>query len=272
MEVEKMNNYDDLLVQEEDAQDEDDGQIKKNLGFGDAVTYVGFIADHSGSMSEPVNKIDISTPRKSDLAMSNYNEQLATLKKESEEGMETIITVVEFDNEITCPHLNVNVMDLRPLEEYWTRGMTSLYDAIAFGISKIKRQMDEDDRDNKAALIIVETDGYENSSQDYPTGEEGRSKLKKLIEELEATGRWTFTFLGAGLDEKFAADIGMAAGNIRSTQAGNVDDVLYAYSAQNIGTKSFMDDRKKGILAKKDFYAGDPTDKKWETKDTKEEK
>lgn len=236
--------YDDLLQSDEDE------QIKQNLGFkGEAVTYVGIIDDHSGSMGEVIEKGKF----KSDLAMSNYNEQLATLKKESEEGMETLVTVIEFDNEIICTHDNVPVEDIKPLEDYWTRGMTSLYDAIAYGISRIKKRMEDDERENKAALIIVETDGYENSSGDYH-GEEGRQRLQKLIKELEDSGRWTFTFLGAGIDEKLAESLGMCVGNIRSTQAGNLGDTVHAYSVQNASLGDFMKDRKRGVLNKSDFY------------------
>lgn len=241
--------YEDLLGNE----NSEDEQIKKNLGFKEeAVTYVGIIGDHSGSMGEVIDEGKL----KSELAKSNFNEQLATLKKESEEGMETLVTVIEFDNEIICTHDNVPVEEIEPLKEYWTRGMTSLYDSIAYGINRIKSRMEADSRDNKAALIIVETDGYENSSSDYH-GEEGRQRLRDLIKELEATGRWTFTFLGAGLEKEFAASMGFMAGNVRSVQSGNLADTVHAYSVQNVATKNFMSDRKKGILSKSDFYEED---------------
>lgn len=246
--TENKDNFDDLL---DDLNMND--QIKHNLGFtGEAVTYVGFIGDHSGSMSEPVDPTKVDSPIKKDLAMSNFNEQIATLKDEADD-METLITVVEFDNELMLPYENVDIEEVKPLEDYWTRGMTSLYDAIAFGISRIQKVMDEDDRENKAALMIIETDGWENSSADY-RGPEGRQRLSDLIKELEATGKWTFTFLGAGLDEKFAQEMGMQFGNIATTRAGNLGDTVHAYSVQNAGLRSFMDDRKKGITSKADFY------------------
>ena len=245
------DNFDDLI----DDLDRPN-TIKENLGFqGTPVTFVGFVRDHSGSMDDHVDPSDNSTPKKKHLAKSNFNEQIATLKKE-DDGMETLLTVVEFDNEIKIKEDNLYIEEVEPLTDYWTGGMTALYDAIAFCINKIRSRMDADDRENKAALIIIETDGYENASSDYPSNKEGRAKLKKLIEELEATGRWTFTFLGAGLDEKFASAIGMAAGNTITTRAGNLGDTVYAYSVQNAGLKDFMSDRKKGVLHKSDFYKG----------------
>lgn len=240
-----MRKYDDLLGGDE--------QVKKNLGFkAEAVTYVGFVGDHSGSMGEKVDPYVEDSPIRKDLARTNFNEQIASLKKESDEGMETIVTVVEFDNEIQCPYDNVPVEEIEPLEDYWTRGMTSLYDAIGYCIARIKSRMEADSRDNKAALIIIETDGYENASTDYNRHDGGRERLKDLIKEMEATGRWTFTFLGAGLDEKFAQEIGMSAGN--TVVPDSLDGVAMAYCAQAAGTRSFMDDRKKGVLSKTDFY------------------
>lgn len=237
--------YDDLLP-------EDKG-IKKNLGFQEkGVTYVGLIDDHSGSMTDWID--DEMTKHRKDLAMSNFNEQIATLKKEADEGMEVLATVVEFDNEIECVYDNVDIEDVAPMLEYWTRGMTSLYDAIAYGISKIKKRMDDDPREDKAALMVIETDGYENSSQDY-SHEDGRERLKKLIEELEETGKWTFTFLGAGLDKKFASSFGMAAGNVVAPVG--MRDTVFAYTAQSDGMKNFMGARKSGEFQTKTFYSGD---------------
>jgi hypothetical protein len=249
MEVQKMA-YDDLLPK-------DDG-IKKNLGFKEqGVTYVAIIGDHSGSMSENLINDDgtISEKKKCDLALSNFNEQIATLKTESDETMQFLATIIDFDNEILCQHDNVDINDVAPLEDYWTRGMTSLYDAIGYGISKVKKLMDDDPREDKAVLFIVETDGYENSSQDYRK-EEGRKRLANLIKELEDTGRWTFTFLGAGLDEKFAGSMGFAAGN--TVVPDGLGDTVQAYSMQAAGVKNFSDLRKRGVTRTMNFYAGDP--------------
>lgn len=241
--------FDDLI------DDLEGDNIKKNLGFNsDAVTYAFFIDDHSGSMGDNVNPADEESPVKKDLAMSNFNEQLATLKVEADDGMEVLATVIDFDNEILVPYDNVSVDDIEPLVNYWTRGMTSLYDAIAFGITKADTAMENDPRENKAVLFIIETDGYENASKDYGRANGGREKLMALIKEREATGKWTFTFLGAGLDEKFAQDIGFSTGNIATTRAGNVGDTVYAYAAQTRGLKNFMSDRKNGVFAKSDFY------------------
>lgn len=238
--------YDDLLP-------EDKG-IKKNLGFKEqGVTYVAIIGDHSGSMGEFIDKE--MTKKKSDLAMSNFNEQIVSLQEEADETMQFLVTVIDFDNEILCSHDNVDIININPLEDYWTRGMTSLYDAIGYGVSMIQNKMDKDPRKDKAALVIIETDGYENSSKDYE-GDEGRNRLRILIKELEDSGNWTFTFLGAGLDEKFAASFGMALGN--TVVPDGLGDTVQAYSMQAAGVKNFANLRKRGMTQTMNFYSGDP--------------
>jgi hypothetical protein len=242
--------YDDLL-----GNDEDKG-IKKNLGFKEkGVTYVAIIGDHSGSMSEL-----LEGKSKADLAMSNFNEQIATLKQEADEGMEVLATIIDFDNELICQHENVDINEVQPLKDYWTRGTTSLYDAIAYGITKIQSKFDKDSRENKAAIVIIETDGYENASEDYGIHADGLERLKKLIKGLEDTGKWTFTFLGAGLDEKFAMSMGFSVGNTVVPQG--LGDTQNAYYVANAGLKTFMGSRKRGVMQSKSFYT-DASDKNW---------
>jgi Mg-chelatase subunit ChlD len=79
---------------------------------------------------------------------------------------------------------------------YVPNGTTALYDAIfktcrriESGIKEINRQEDT------TVVVVILTDGYENASQTASLND-----VKKMIAELENTGRWTFNFLGATLD------------------------------------------------------------------------
>ena len=46
-----------------------------------------------------------------------------------------------------------------------------------------------------SAVIIILTDGYENASRIFTLQE-----IRAMISSKEATGRWTFSYLGATLD------------------------------------------------------------------------
>lgn len=207
----------------------------------DSVTYICFVQDHSGSMG-----------RNAQLATDNFNEQIATLLKEDDETMDNIVTVVEFDDTMHCNIENTPISEVKKLKNWWTGGMTALYDSIAFGIDKIKSKMEDDDRKDKAALIVVQTDGHENKSKDY-NGEDGRLRLRKLITELEETDIWSFVFLGENIDKQTAVDMGFTFDNILSHKSG-LDNVREAYTVSADGLGGYMSSRKLGDTNTKCFY------------------
>jgi hypothetical protein len=172
--------------------------------------------------------------------------------------METMVTVVEFDDSINSIIENENVHNITPLTNYWTGGSTALYDAIGYAIKNTKKIMEEDKRDNKAAIVIIQTDGMENASIEF-YGNKGRLGIKKMIEELEKTGKWTFTFLGENIDKEVAMSMGIAQGNIMSYSK---NDTAIAYGWQSIGTKTFMANRASGILNTTAFYTSPSDDEK----------
>ncbi len=231
------------------------------VGGEQAVTYVCFIQDHSGSMRNilPGSESEVS---KAEFQRNNYNEQKAILERESD-GMETLVTLVEFDDRIKTRFENVEVNEAIDLGDYWTGGMTALYDAIAKGVQSVRESMDEDARDNKAALVIIQTDGEENCSVEH-SGEQGRQSIKRLIEELEATGHWTFVLLGENIDQELVAS--MSALN---TMNMTNDFQSYDQSAKtlNRGIEKYALARKAGSTVVCDMLDDSTTDKKWEADD-----
>jgi len=219
------------------------------VGGANKKQYVCFVMDHSGSMGEKMEALKLDSKRKSDLAMSNFNEQLQALKAEVD--MDVIVTIVEFDNQFKCPVENKLIESIEPLKNYWTGGMTALYDAIAFGITKVQSMMDKDPSDDKAALVIIQTDGQENYSQEYQ-GDEGRLRLKERIEELEKTDLWTFTFLGENIDKKIAMDMGLQAGNVLN-YAGTHDGYKMSNEVTMSGISKYLNARKAGDTYVTDF-------------------
>lgn len=223
------------------------------VGGEDKVTYVCFIMDHSGSMLGNGGK-----------AQSNFNEQIETLKKETGE-METLVTVVEFSDKYKVVTENEKVQFIKKMNSYPCNGMTALYDSIAAGINEVQLAMDKDKRKDKAALVFVQTDGYENSSVEMK-GEKGRVKIQELIKGLEDSGIWTIVFLGENIDKAFAGDMGIQAGNTMNFDSYKVANIQTVnsisgyYSGRMRGetqTKNFYDDSKSKTAPEWDNQTGE---------------
>ena len=74
---------------------------------------------------------------------------------------------------------------------------TPLYDAMGFGINKLKLALDGQSDYN--VLVTILTDGEENASIEFSGND-----IKKLVEELKQNN-WTFTYIGTDHDvEKVA--------------------------------------------------------------------
>jgi len=199
--------FDDIIIEEEEGKNEpviEEVHTQPGEFIDMPINHIAFIMDHSGSMFHI-----------RDVARDSFNEQLAQIKKDSA-GMENLVTVIEFDGSIKEPCIiEKNIHEVKDIKEYWIGGTTALYDAIATAIGKIELVME--DKGNHAALITIITDGYENASKEY-TGDTGRVKLKSRIENLQATGKWTFVFMGADQNvmETAVAGMGIPKGNTLS--------------------------------------------------------
>jgi uncharacterized protein YegL len=217
--------------------------------MSDSVTYIGFVQDHSGSMgSLPFD----GGKGNAELAVENFNEQRAKLLKEDDDTMDMLVSIVEFDDDIHCNIDNTPISEIKEMDKWWTGGMTALYDAIAYCIENIKKKMDNDQRKDKAVLIVVQTDGAENQSKKY-NGEEGRLAINKMINELEDTKLWTFVFLGENIDKKVAMDMGFKMSNTMSHKSG-ARNVAAAYACSTEGLGNFVKSRKMGETQSMNFY------------------
>lgn len=215
-----------------------------------AVTYICFVRDHSGSMSG--NK---------EISKNNFNEQIAMLKKDDDDSMESLVTVIEFDDDVHCLTDNCPLNLIVDLKDYWIGGTTALYDSIAMGIKNVEKKMADDPRTNKAAILVIQTDGQENASKEYK-GEEGRIAINNKINKLEKTKLWSFTFLGSGIDnevEAAAMTIGIKAGNIMAND-GSHKGMTHAYQVSQGGLGDYMQARKRGATQTMSFYDDKPQD------------
>lgn len=165
--------------------------MKKDL------TEIVFILDRSGSMSG----LEADT-------IGGYNSMLEKQKKEKGEA---VISTVLFDDMTEILHDRKKLDQVEPVtdNEYYVRGCTALLDALGGAIhhiSRIHREMPEEDRPEKT-LFIITTDGMENASRKYTY-----DKVKKMVEKRKKKDHWEFVFLGANIDAvKVAGRFGVAA-------------------------------------------------------------
>jgi len=230
-------------------------------------TYVAIILDKSGSMDGIRNE-----------ARNHFNEQIEALKEESNspakvaknllkgkktQGLETKATFVTFNESIDMPIFNEDVNSLNELKpkDYIPGGMTALYDAMGFTIHKFLDEIPDINDPNVAVLFTVITDGQENASSDY-SGEEGRKKLKSQIEDLQATNRWTFTYLGANQDvlEEAVKGLSFMANNVQAW-VSDPSGTRNATMRQISGTRSYYTARKMGRTSVANFYDVPDADK-----------
>jgi uncharacterized protein YegL len=159
----------------------------------DKLIHVAFIIDSSGSMSGSESDV-IGGFKK------NIEEQKAV-----KDG-ECIVTLYEFASDVKQVYLGKTLDKVEDLD-YRVGGMTRLYDGIGTAVDDIGKwlsNMDESERPSKNLIVII-TDGGENSSTDYRLKD-----IKDRIKEQTEKYSWDFIYLGNDLsDAKDANDIGI---------------------------------------------------------------
>jgi len=228
-----MSAFDDLIdkEQEKDIDDLIIEELEKPIPIRN---HIAFVMDHSGSMS---NLAEVSK--------TNFNEQLAQIRKDSGE-QENYVTLIEFDNEIKTRCRNKHIDAIKNLDDYWIGGMTALYDSVMTAIHYLEKDMPKEG--NNAALVVIITDGYENASQENG-GEEGRLRLKNRITKLQDTGKWTFVFMGADQDvlETAVAGMGIPVGNTMA-YAATAKGVRDSNAAYKMSFSSYSNSRSYSTL------------------------
>lgn len=226
-------------------------------------TYAALILDKSGSM-EVLR----------DYAIKSFNEQIQTLKAESNSpkevakkllkggddagGVETYLTLVSFNDNVDFHNFNQDVNSIQefPADEYKPNGSTALFDAIGDTLDRFTAEIPGLADEDSGALIIIVTDGQENASKRYG-GEEGRKKLRSRIDELQKTGKWTITFMGAEKVLETAVNhLGLSLSNTSSFDP-TVVGLAAATVANTKGTRSYMAARSAGKTSVQNFYNPD---------------
>ncbi len=152
-------------------------------------TIYHFIIDKSGSMHGSETQ-----------TIAGFNTNLKTVQDLEIEFKEQEYAVyLTFFNDQVSPIIQnskaSSVNSLSPIS-YIPSGSTALLDAIGKSIYDIKSIYGpEIEQDLASVVLIIITDGQENASRFYTYHD-----IARMIKELDATERWTFSFLGADLD------------------------------------------------------------------------
>lgn len=206
-------------------------------------TIYHFIVDQSGSMSGLENE-----------TIEGFNSQLKTIKKLKEEfpQNEYIVSVSYFEDEVIDVIRFGKAEDIPLLnrENYKPGSSTALLDAIGQSIDAIKENFGNEINENKAtAVVVILTDGYENASLRY-----NYEQIATMIEQLNATDKWIFTFLGAGFNAKIIAD----RIKIHSRNVASFDKAEYASKLEKISQSVLRyEENKSAGLFSADFLDSD---------------
>ena len=203
-------------------------------------TLYHFIVDRSGSMYDCI-----------DDTIGGFNAQLNSIEELKSEcpDQKFLTSVTLFNTEID----QVVSMEQEIGENKLTRknyipsGGTALLDAVGISIQRIQRVMGQEIEEDKASVVVViMTDGYENSSRMFKFQE-----VSKMISKLSNTGKWTFNFLGADLDSFETVDsLSIPRQNARffskAEMCASMDDVSES-------VKSYAHQKSKGFVKRSLF-------------------
>lgn len=198
-------------------------------------THIAAVVDRSGSMS--VVKDDMIG------GLNAFFEDQAQLTGKC------LVDYIQFDTKFERVFADVRVGAARAVLE--PRGGTALLDAVARTIVELGEKLDampEADRPGKVLVIIV-TDGFENSSREWTY-----ASVKELVDKQTNEFSWDFVFLGANIDAvQVGGMFGVHADKAMTfdvTKTGQTMSALSSYttSYRSSGAAKFTDkDRSEAL-------------------------
>lgn len=143
------------------------------------------ILDRSGSMQSLTED-----------TIGGYNSFLA---KQKQNPGQAEVTTILFDDEYEIISESVDINQAKDLtdSEYFARGTTALLDAVGKTITNTLGKMEKEKicPEKRRVLIMIMTDGLENSSIEYD-----KAAVKKLISLTTEKYKWNYLFIGANMD------------------------------------------------------------------------
>jgi len=200
-------------------------------------TLYHFVIDQSGSMAGM-----------EEFAIGGFNTQLRTIQTlQQEKPTETFLcSLTLFSGTVVDVLRQAPVETLIALSDgyFRPRGSTALLDAIGKSIFSIKERYGNDIAEDKMSVVmVIITDGHENSSRMYTYHD-----IAQLIKTLEEGEKWTFSFLGADFDAIHTSQML----NIRSENAMNFSKTGYSSMMHDLSDsiKAYSNSKSDGNLKK----------------------
>jgi hypothetical protein len=197
-------------------------------------TLIIVLLDRSGSMES--KRADV---------IGGYNRFLKEQKALTVDACRLFGTQFNTEFTIMQPIAPIQVAGELSEQNYIPGGSTALLDAFMHTMVQAEKEKQADER----ALMLIITDGEENSSR-----ETSYEKVAEMVKAKEALGDWTFTYLGVSLD-KWHHRTGFALNNIAPY---DVSDPNKSFAR---ASQSTSDLRGSPISSTRNFYEVNPGDK-----------
>lgn len=206
-------------------------------------TYYHLVLDRSGSMSSCIEQ-----------TICGVNQQIRRIKEISERfpDQELVTSLSLFNHNVLQVWTRVSANKLSELlySDYRPDGTTALLDALGITINSLKQSVgDEIEADEATVVVVVITDGYENASREFT-----HDQVASTIRELESTGKWTFSYMGATLDAvSIAENLNIKKGN---AMYFSINDCDIMYNKVNTSILNYIRSKDSGKI-KSDFLDED---------------
>lgn len=201
-----------------------------------AFTRILYIIDQSGSIAASKATSDVMG------GFNTYMEQIAT------DGNTYRASVVLFNDTVTKLCNDVPLAEVPRLTEtnYAPSGWTALDDAIGMTLETAKTTWGTKTKPwgTEPVILFINTDGLENASKLYT-----RQQVITLLQEAQAAGNWTVTYIGANHDAwSVGQSLGLHQGNTLTYDQKDVSQV-YRRMATNTSASATM-----GITSSRTFF------------------
>jgi len=139
------------------------------------------------------------------------------IKNQKEVKGKATVSLYQFDTEYDIVYENKDIKDV-PALELIPRGGTALLDALHKTVASTKERLNKSNKKPNKCVIVVITDGYENSSKEV-----NRVQVMELITRTSKNDKIDFVYLGANQDAiRESARLGINLGvNYHSTPKGS---------------------------------------------------